>query len=217
MKTKRRQQGNRGLTFVEVVVLIFTLFVLTALLIPALAVSSVKHGRLGCTNNLKQMGLGFRIWEGDKGDKYPMAVANTNGGAMESLAAGNVTAVFQVMSNELSTPKILACPNDLFHRAAPDFQHLTAKNVSYFLNSAASEANPEDWLCGDDNFEIGHLRVKSGLLEITSNTPVAWTLDRHKYSGNIALADGSVISMGNYGLTDWRHSADFTPLRLVVP
>ena len=45
------------------------------MLLPALAAAKRKAQRINCVNNLKQDGLAFRIWEGDNGDKYPMAVS----------------------------------------------------------------------------------------------------------------------------------------------
>ena len=43
--------------------------------LPALAAAKRKAQRINCVNNLKQVGLAFRIWEGDNNDKYPMAVS----------------------------------------------------------------------------------------------------------------------------------------------
>lgn len=48
--------------------------------------------RIQCVNNLKQLGLAMRIWEGDNQDKYSTSLA--------------------AMSNECSTVKILICPSD---------------------------------------------------------------------------------------------------------
>jgi TolA-binding protein len=48
--------------------------------------------RIQCVNHLKQIGLAFRVWAGDNQEKYPTT--------------------FNVMSNELSTTKILVCPSD---------------------------------------------------------------------------------------------------------
>ena len=87
------------------------------MLLPALAAAKRKAQKINCTNNLKQVGLSFRIWEGDNDDKYPQAVSSTAGGASEYVAHGNGTVtptapsaydagmVFMVMSNELSTPE----------------------------------------------------------------------------------------------------------------
>ena len=41
------------------------------MLLPALAAAKKKAQKINCINNLKQVGLAFRIWEGDNGDKYP--------------------------------------------------------------------------------------------------------------------------------------------------
>jgi len=58
----------------------------------------------------------------------------------------------------------------------------------------ASTNYPQAFLSGDDNFEIGGVPVKSGLLQFSTNTTIAWTGARHEFAGNIGLADGSVQS-----------------------
>jgi hypothetical protein len=68
---------------------------------------------ISCVNNLKQIGVGFRTRSLDNADKYPCNVPTNAGGVMEVCEAGadgfekNPAAVFQVMSNELSTPGLL--------------------------------------------------------------------------------------------------------------
>ena len=162
--------------------------------------------------------MSFRVWEGDHNDKTPMELSVTNGGAMEAVLGGNPAMVFQVMSNELSTPKILVCPADKTRWPAPNFTfHLTSKNISYFVNVDARESNPQELLAGDDNLEIHGIRVKSGLLELSSNNPAIWTPDRHRFSGNVALADGSVQGMNNSTLRNWFASTNTAPTRLVIP
>jgi prepilin-type processing-associated H-X9-DG protein len=122
------------------------------------------------------------------------------------------------MSNELSSPKILVCPQDKHRHAATNFNaRLMADNLSYFVNPDSNEANPQDIMSGDDNLEIRGVRVKSGLLIITSNTPIAWTADRHRLSGNIGMADGSVQGVSNLGLTNYLFSTNTAGLRLAIP
>ena len=149
--------------------------------------------------------------------KDAMSVSVTNEGAMEPADQGNAEAVFQVMSNELATPNILVCPADKSRWPAPSFSVLTASNLSYFVNIDCTEANPEDIFAGDDDLEIHGVRVKSGLLVISSNKPVAWSADRHGFSGNVALADGSVQGMNDFMLTNWFGSTNQPPMRLAIP
>ena len=80
--------------------------------------------RIHCVNNLKQIGLAARIWATDNDDVLPPN--------------------WLVMSNELSTPKILVCPADSGRQVATNWTSFSAANVSYeFLNPNGSEAEPE--------------------------------------------------------------------------
>ena len=219
MKITPSYPKNHGLTLMETVVVVFLFIVVLGLVLLSLPDNrGRKVQRITCVNNLKQVGLAFRIWEGDNNNKYPMAISITNGGAMEAVLAGNPVQVFQVMSNELSTPKILVCPEDTHRNWATNFGPvLTAKNVSYFVNADAKEENPENFMCGDDNFEMGGVPVKSGLLEVVSNSAIAWSSERHKFYGYIGMADGSAQIVSNYTLVNWIRSTNVTPMRLAIP
>lgn len=218
MKIPRSYPRNHGLTLLETAIVVFVLFVLAMMLLPALTKAKVRDG-ISCTNNLKQVGLSFQIWSGDNNDKYPMSVLLTNGGAMEAVLSGNPKWVFEVMSNELSTPKILVCPEDTHRHWATNFGPvLTSINVSYFINPDATKANPQDIMCGDDNFEIGRVLINSGLSVVSSNTPIAWSAERHKLSGNVCFADGSVQELSNVDFKDWLRSTNTpTVMRLAIP
>jgi len=201
----------------EALVVMFLLFMLAIVLLPALVQRPQRHAmHINCQNNLKQMGLAFRIWEGDHDDKYPMAVSVTNWGAMEAVRQGNPLLVFQVMSNELSTPKLLICPNDKLRTWATSFS-LTTSNVSYFLNIDAVETEPQDIMSGDDNFDIGGAPVHSGLLTVLTNTPIAWSRTRHKFSGYLLMADGSAQQASNSNLKTWFFPKNSAALRLAMP
>ena len=217
MKPSRSNQSRRAFTLVEVVVVIVLLFFVAALLLPSMS-GSHRSSRVGCINNLKQIGLSYRLWEGDNGDKFPMSISVTNGGTMGLADGRNAWINFYVMSNQLSTPKILHCPADADTFVATNsWSKLSNQNVSYFVGLDANENDPQAILSGDDNFEINGTPVKSGLLELSPNTSIAWSAARHKFTGNILLADGSVQSLNNSGLTNWLHQAGSFTNRLAIP
>jgi prepilin-type N-terminal cleavage/methylation domain-containing protein len=137
MKTRCTTKCIKGFTLVELLVVIVMIAVLAAMLLPSLA-GSHKSTRINCVNNLKQVGLAFRLWEGDNDGKFPMQVSVTNGGTMELFSSGSQFSQFAflnfvAMSNQLSTPKILHCPADTEHIAATNFSTgFSDANISYF-------------------------------------------------------------------------------------
>jgi prepilin-type processing-associated H-X9-DG protein len=202
------------LTLVEVLVVVLVLGVLATMILPRLA-GSRRSSRIGCVSNLKQIGLAFRIWSGDNSDKYPFHISVTNGGTMGLNNGKNAWLNFLVMSNELSTPKILVCPKDLEHQPpVTNFSWQLVGHVSYLIGVDANEADPQAILSGDDNFEINGVSVKSGLLELSSNTPIAWTTARHNHAGNLGFADGSVQQATSLFL---RQAVGLATNRLAIP
>src|SRR6266853_1060690 len=107
-----RKHVPQAFTVVELLIVVACLSILTAIILPGMARHTHCSSRINCANNLKQVGLACRTWSLDNNDKFPMQVSVTNGGAMEIVAAGTAYAAFRVMSNELSTPKILFCPQE---------------------------------------------------------------------------------------------------------
>ena len=206
------------MTLTEVFVVVVVLAVLAAMFFPALLPPKRISSHVSCITNLKEIGLAFEMWAGDHNDKYPMEISTANGGTMEVAATGNVLATFQIMTNELSTPKILFCPADTIHTITNTFGvNFTAKNISYFIGLDAETNRSKAFISGDDNFAVGGVPVKSGLLEISTNAPIAWTAARHKYAGNIGLADGSVWQVNDQQLVQKLTETGLATNRLAIP
>lgn len=118
---------------------------------------------------------------------------------MEPATNGNAAAIFQVMSNELSIPLIVICPQDKNHIPATNFANgnFTGKNVSYFAGLDASKKLPRTILGGDDNFESDGVPVEPGVLSISTNAMYYWSTKRHDRRGYVGFADGSVRQLSN--------------------
>lgn len=205
MKVSISEKRSPGLTLIEVLAVLAALVILAVIFLPAFfprPLSRERVMRIRCVNNLKQIGLACRVWEGDNSDDmFPMFVSQTNGGTREFTTGANAWRHFQVMSNELSTPKVLYCPaeSDSQRFVATNFTWLNNSNLSVFVGIIPHEANPRMILSGDRNLTNG-AAIKNGLLGLSAGQPLGWTAEMHNQVGNLCLADGSVQQLSSAGL-----------------
>ena len=193
----------------ELIVIIGAVALLVAVLLPAMVSPDARRraALINCINNLKQIDLAFRIWANDHTNNYPMEWAK-NGGAYR---------IFQVMSNEINTPKVLYCPADSKRIRATNFFNLNNDNISYFVGVDATENNPQAILLGDDNLIINGKPVRPGILNLTSNDVVEWSSERHHRAGNIALSDGSIQQTTRDGLRTATANGLMATNRWIIP
>jgi prepilin-type N-terminal cleavage/methylation domain-containing protein/prepilin-type processing-associated H-X9-DG protein len=234
---------KKAFTLIELLVVIAIIAILAAMLLPALAAAKRKAQRINCVNNLKEDGLAFKIWEGDNNDKYPQAVTTAQGGCSEYIAQNNagptltasgaalngVAVLFCVMSNVLSTPKVLTCPSDTRIQATnfiPEIMSSTSPftvntaNVnggssgsgpclSYAVDGDASDNYPQMVLTMDRNNGTASsagascttTNSMSGTYKYTGGN-WGWQANSiHQNAGNLGLADGSVAQVTCSGLT----------------
>lgn len=201
---------------IDLAVILCVLGLLTALIAPALAKAKAKSRRIGCTCNLKQIGLSFRIFATDHSDLFPAHLSTNRGGAREFISAADAFRHFRVVSNELSTPLILACPADT-RRPATNFARLASTNISYFVGLDANETEPQTLLAGDRNLTINGVPAKPGLLTLTTNSAPGFSPAMHQGAGNVALGDGSVQQFTSARLWDQVSAMGVATSRLLIP
>src|SRR5687768_16630262 len=214
----RKPKAN-AFTLIELLVVIAIIAILASLLLPALARAKARAQRIGCTSNLKQVGLSYRLFSNDHGDKYPFNTLERDGGSVintddpnDPTKSGNAVKIYTSLSNELVTPKVLVCGSDGGRSKATDFMGSfnNQDELSYFAGVTASEDKPQTILSGDRNIVgLGPIdKNASGASTDTwgtapadqaANKPVAGS-GIHVKAGNIGLGDGSVQQLTDRGL-----------------
>ena len=154
------EYGGAGLAiagFVTGYVSLVFIPLMLAMMLPAVAAAKHKAEEINSMNNMRMVGVAFKVWAGGHGGQYPFNLSQANGGTRElchpdSLGfEQNPVPTFKAIANKLASPNFLVCPNDSIHHAAANFASLTADNLSYQLRTGPdiNDSHPEAVLLVD--------------------------------------------------------------------
>lgn len=211
---RRTTGGFSGWDLLAVLVLVFLAI---GLLLPASTGGKAKAGRISCVNGIKQIGLAYRMWANDNSSQLPWMVESSpsnsgtlsSGGTLSYAASTNAWRHFQIISNEVNTPKVLVCPDDRSRTKVATWDVFANNNhLSYFVGLDASEVLPQTVLSGDRNLANSD-RMLSGVVALPEKSHLSWTKAIHKKVGNIGLGDGSVQQLNNAAQLDRQFQAAF--------
>ena len=213
---KPRQRSAAGLTRLEVLVVVCIVGLVAALLLASLARKHARSARISCIGRLKNIALSAKVFANDHNDWLPGRFFEQQIRSNAPVAVPEAWPVFQIMSNELATPRSLVCPAD-GRRPAADFASLRNANVSYFISVDADNATPEAWQAGDRYLEVGRVPLPTGLQTLTTNPALSWGPRAHARAGNLAFADGSIQRSTNAILSELLIKQGLATNRVLLP
>jgi prepilin-type N-terminal cleavage/methylation domain-containing protein/prepilin-type processing-associated H-X9-DG protein len=218
MNTKSFLPGRarRAFTLIELLVVIAIIAILAALLLPALSRAKHSAWTTSCISNLRQIGLGMKMFADDNDDGYPESGGDIHWGAIDA-ATGKASWMEQIYP-EVGNTNAFNCPGNvqLAEQYRGPFNYFNGCNAAFIATGTDAPVEcsrilfPSAFVLGGDTAGIDNGRTRFDSLDADkddySQNCVGGAADDsitepwqiHNNGQNILFADGHAKWYGGF-------------------
>jgi prepilin-type processing-associated H-X9-DG protein/prepilin-type N-terminal cleavage/methylation domain-containing protein len=162
-------------TLLELLVVIAIIAILAALLLSALSKAKAKAQSTYCWNNLNQLQIGWKLYETDNNDWFPVNTSRMNGVLPESISNSWVlgNAQYDTDTTNITSGSLYPCVNSLSAYHCPaDMATVKANTSVPHLRSYSVEG----WLGANFDYHDGWFWPKPNLMQLykTRESAITW-------------------------------------------
>jgi prepilin-type N-terminal cleavage/methylation domain-containing protein/prepilin-type processing-associated H-X9-DG protein len=160
MNTRSAVNPPRAFTLIELLVVIAIIAILAGLLLPALSVAKQRAWTTSCNSNLRQIGLGMRMFADENGDFYPESGGSIYWGTIDPVTGkpGYMEQIFPFTANT----NVYRCPGNVQLPLAEQgpFNYFNGCNAAYLETGTFAAVNatkirfPSAYVLGGDTAGI---------------------------------------------------------------
>jgi len=129
---------RKGFTLIELLVVIAIIAILAAILFPVFAQAKEAAKRTSCSMNVRQIGLGIIMYQGDNDDVYMPGYYYNNPLASGSLDNTGINSYSGLIMPYVKNYKMFVCPDDAIKGQAPTNFDTATNNLGEGVPSGAS-------------------------------------------------------------------------------